>query len=960
MADPLDINQDSALEGFLRWLGRPGYAVRDVLTGNLGGAVRQGVDFFTDPIDAVLPGDVLPEMSRKGEDYTEASDLFGGMEPGWGKTAVDVVGGIATDPMTYLGVGPFVKAATLPLQVGAKTAAGLASKTAAGAEAVNALKGAGEKVAFTLRSATGNLKPSAPIASAVAAGEGSGAATTKAAKGFVVPEFSAFDPDTQRRAIEITRGVSSELTPGAYADLDALAGIPKSAQSFVTRAEQEARIDARLAQMPWTPDEKAMVKNAAMKANDFTRGQWEQGVKDSVFSQDPATAGMAPADYLPGVYEMDDAAKAGAASGAPSIIGAKELRDSAALSDWLNTSKAKLDADLPSLLGDYGSRMGSAVKQAEIGKRISPGFRTLAEDRGQFKTIIDNLKTQGMHDDAAVLETAIQGLPPREGIMKVLADFNAKIFKPFATGGAFLPRPSFAARNVVSGAAMAASNPEARGAALGQLASAPKDLIGAWADGLRDLGLPMPKPEHVAQVEDAIKASGGKREAMLAAIPDPTLRDAVRLGVIDNGFVTSEQMAADIAQKAKGIKDWRNWRDWPQGLSRGSEERMRLGLFTRLTEGGMPAEQAAKVTKDSLYDYAYSSTLNRTMRDIIPFAQFTNKAVPQQAKFLMESGVVPSVGRNLIENLYNQGEGAVLPPQLQDQPVIPLGQDEAGNPSYLTSFGMPWEALGQVPNLTGDLADIGPEIRRNLVSASNPVLKTAYSVVSGEDPYFGTPFGSYDRAPYAAQALGADKESQAARVYNILAGSGAIHPISSPVSVLSGLADPRRSVGETALNTLTGVRVKSVDEQQALRQLLEDALKKNPNVQRYESLYQQSPDHETQAMLDELKKIKGDIRERRQSEPAQPAPQIDPKALADSLSDMVRHEIAIANGSHRVEIMAALEAAVARMRLSDKPQSVKVAVPDVPEPGEKPKRGKVRFIVHRDGDGVITGIEAEE
>ena len=46
---------------------------------------------------------------RQPEDSPEFSDLLGGMKPGLAKTAVDIVGGIATDPLTFTGLGPITK-----------------------------------------------------------------------------------------------------------------------------------------------------------------------------------------------------------------------------------------------------------------------------------------------------------------------------------------------------------------------------------------------------------------------------------------------------------------------------------------------------------------------------------------------------------------------------------------------------------------------------------------------------------------------------------------------------------------------------------------------------------------------------------------------------------------------------------------------------------------------------------
>lgn len=856
MADPLDLHNESAFEGFLRWMGRPRSAVVDALRGNVSGAGRQLADFALDPIDAVLPGDLIPAASRPMDNGT-ASDLVGGMEPGLSRTAVDVLGNTLLDPITYTGFGPVAKAGA----AAGRTAAGLARTVPALDRALTAAEAAGKGALFQVKRATGTFTPTPENAAIAADAAAKGGATRMAAQGAAIQAFKDVDPVTQRRAIETIRGVSSEL-PGTtgYADLDAAAGLPARSTAFGDMAEQMARVDARLAQMPWAPAEKQAVRDTAERAITYTRGQWSQGLRDKVFQTPEGTdAAHAPLDYLPGVYEMDDAAKAAGMAGQPGIIDAKTIRSSASLADWLNNAKGTLDADLPALLGDYGARMGQAVKSAEVGQRIAPGtFKALSDEgsRTAVREGIAAMEAAGKRDDAEVLRTAFSGLPPRQGLTKILADYNTKLFKPFATGGAILPRPAFTTRNVLSSVWMVASNPEARHAALGQLARVPGDLLGAWSDGLRKLGVPLPTPAHEAQVEAAIKASGGDRERMIAAITDPVLRDAVRTGVLDSGFVTSEGMMAGAEQAAKGAGHWRNWRDWPQAITKGSEDRMRLGLFTQLVDKGMPAEQAARVVKDSLYDYAYSSVLNRNIRDAIPFFQFTAKAVPQQAKLLLEKGALPSVARNTVESLYDQGSDAVLPPQLQDAASVPLGRDERGDPTYLTSFGMPFESLAQVPNLTGNIGDVGPELRQNVVAASNPVLKAAYSLVSGEDPYFGTPFGSYDKTPYAAQALGMEPHGEAARIYNLLASSGAIQPISAPVGVVSAALDPRRTGTEAALNTLTGLRIKSVDEEQATRQLLEETLRRNPRVQRYESLYQQSPDTDTQQLLDALKNVK--------------------------------------------------------------------------------------------------------
>jgi hypothetical protein len=131
----------------------------------------------------------------------------------------------------------------------------------------------------------------------------------------------------------------------------------------------------------------------------------------------------------------------------------------------------------------------------------------------------------------------------------------------------------------------------------------------------------------------------------------------------------------------------------------------------------------------------------------------------------------------------------------------------------------------------------------------------------------GTKWGSYDKAPELAQAIGADPHSHGAANYNMLAGTGLIQPLASPVNLLSSLLSDKMSPGATALNALTGAKIQNIDEDSTLRQLLSDKLQGNPDVQSYESLYQKSPDPETQAMLAQLHQIQKRIREKKKLGP---------------------------------------------------------------------------------------------
>ena len=171
-------DQPSAFSSILKYAGRPAYALRNLLKGNVEGAARQAADFLGDAADAIIPGDWIPEISRK-QDSPEASDLFGGMEPGLAKTGVDIVGGILTDPLSFVGGGLFSAA-----EKGA--AAGLNAARAAPiiGKVVNAAEKPIARGWLGLKDMTGNLSVAEPFRQALNVGteaqQGTQAAMTAA------------------------------------------------------------------------------------------------------------------------------------------------------------------------------------------------------------------------------------------------------------------------------------------------------------------------------------------------------------------------------------------------------------------------------------------------------------------------------------------------------------------------------------------------------------------------------------------------------------------------------------------------------------------------------------------------------------------------------------------------------------------------------------------------------------
>jgi hypothetical protein len=299
--------------------------------------------------------------------------------------------------------------------------------------------------------------------------------------------------------------------------------------------------------------------------------------------------------------------------------------------------------------------------------------------------------------------------------------------------------------------------------------------------------------------------------------------------------------------------------DMPGVMFKGTEQRMRYGLFKALRNQGRSVDEAARITEQTFYNYSTNSVANRTARDFIPFFQFTAKAIPQQARFLAETPAA-AVG---LSSLLTEKQGQAVYPYMEGRVNIPIGKDDQGNQTYASGLGLPVESLNLIPNPSGNPLEFGRQVGRNVIGASTPPLKTALSAAFGTDPYFGTQFGTYDKLP------GNVNGGAAGRAYNIFAGAGLIQPLAEPLRMVGKVVDDRQSAGQKALDLLTGANVVSVDQDKALQQRLTNYLKQHPDIASVESLYSKSKDPQAQALIKELQAAKQRLKKKRAASPAQ-------------------------------------------------------------------------------------------
>lgn len=488
------------------------------------------------------------------------------------------------------------------------------------------------------------------------------------------------------------------------------------------------------------------------------------------------------------------------------------------------------------LLGDASKVMNDPAVVAEVGETMS---RIAAEDP-ELGRVLANLAA---------------GMKPR-GASKALAKAN-RIFKPAAVYGVWLPRYAALTRNQVGGIWQVATT-QGVGEAMRQIKRAPSNWYGAVAKATgrmfgREVKFSKGLAGDLEAVDDAFLRYAGDPAAIRRTLEgrNPRLVDALDAGVFE-GFVDSEELLRRGVRSTPRGRVVRDLMDAPGVGFRHLEQSMRLGLFLDLRAGGMGADAAGQAVRDAFLDYSVSSLANRRVRDVLPFFAFTAGTIPQQAKALASR---PAVAAGLSQ-LYGQDGNDLVMPYISDQPSFRVGGDSDGNQLFATSLGLPVEVLEDLPNpFDKSLMEFGREVEKSAVGSSHPLLKFAYSNVSGRDPFFGTTFGSYDRL--------FNEPSEFGRQYNRLASTGLIQPVETAVSSAEKLADDRKPALARLLNFATGVKLASNDPDRAAMRILQEELARNPRARQYTSYY--GGDEDVETLISNLRDARRVLNEKRKA-----------------------------------------------------------------------------------------------
>ena len=737
------------------------------------------------------------------------------------------------------------------------------------------------------------------------------------------PTFSNVQPKVTVPVAANTLEAMNALQGGRAAEVAMMAKkeAPPSAQTSVTKDQQMALIDdrlkARIADGTLTPERAADLRKYLDAYTDLSRNLYKDGVKKGVFYH-PVGEDIeryAPVDYSPRKYmdtlspqdrailESDERFQSSFLGNEPSAVKGRTIGHGQDLVDAMNSPAmkgVKLEADAGLNMARRAQQQGTLSGQAVIardllGDKFGPGgeYASLASPgtRKAVNDIIDNMEKQ-YPEQARLMRYSFNGLGQRSKFMQALNTMAAP-FKRSAVYGILIPQAGHITRNILSHPFQYGFQGHGQ-LAVNQALRTPATVWHAMKIGLhKSFGWDMPYDAlegKMNAVEDALKNSQGsdlQAIAGLRAQGDEASAQALKWGV-GQGFVSQEVMLDKLGKQGwtrrlmtsigvgKKLQDRAmNMMDAPEEAFRGEEQYARFGAFhdnyAKYTGQGMApdlaGQKAAKDVSDSLYDYNAYTPGNRTLRTIIPFAAFQTNAIRQTAgAFARYPALATAVGNAMQQNPNNPEY-----PYMAGKTNVPIGLDEKGNPQYISQIGIPMEALNTIPNYSSGLRTFGDQAESNIVGSMNPLIKTAYEVLAGHDPFFKTPMGSYDKVPLLGHA------GAFGQAYNTLEGTGLIQPLTSPLTQLEHMTDDRHSLATRLLNTFTGANIVSVDPKVAEQQTLQKALSLDPNVTQYIRFQPTNGDTQAKGLINQMNKARSAVAAEKKADqpatsPTSPAP----------------------------------------------------------------------------------------
>lgn len=846
---PLERPQSAWLD-FLEWVQEPQQAVSNAVRGRSGAAARQLADFLAGPIDAVVPGDLIPRQALP-EDDVDASMLEK----------------IALNPITWTAAVP---------GVGKAISKGLGEAASAG---YKALPPEAKSLADDTRRTLG----------------------WDTYEKFKLPSGREFLPDkhfAEAAGIEQTAAQSgmqhlAQLEKVTAAEKQALADTIDNLDYSVGRvptlldplhkptrgmsvpdqvAAAKRRLQTWASKNPGVPIDRPKLEKLIDETYDFGSRQLDEAHRWGALADQQAQP-----DYL--MREFRGLGGASAGKG-------RELDSAEKVIEFLKASPdVELVRDWQSRMTGRAQKQGRMLKRAYLREQLTDPVtarRLLNRDDDDAKKLLNQALAAGKMDSDTVarIKFELEGMAPPGRFGQMAQSLN-RVFKPAAVYGVGpFVRIGSITRNQLTAYWQLAGTPEGRAYLMRDPAAGIRNLVGAFDDGVsKNLFNNRLTGNEITQsldaVEGALKQSRGVADQTIANLRNLGRNleaDAMEHGVL-NGFVMSE----DLANAAMTLRDRSTVKgaagavadifipghsaiaDIGGKMFGGLEQRMRFGFFKDLVQNqGKSAEEAATLTADRFLDYTTTSAGNKQLRQVFPFAQFVVKSAKQQGKMLTENpAILPAVAA-----LYG---GDDLPDYARQQAHI-------GN--VLPGMA-PTDVFNTMPDLTGsDSMEAFIQSAKPLASSAHPLIGAGIGLASGIDTFTGKPYLKDARLPgrdpRSTERHGADT------LYGLAEDVGIAQPFAGPVQQARSLG--RMDPAAAALRYATGVNVLPDQDPTTLeKQTSELTLRADPRVTEFRTLFSKSQDPELQQALKRLREVRRELKQKADSTAPLAAPSGPPR-----------------------------------------------------------------------------------
>lgn len=253
-------------------------------------------------------------------------------------------------------------------------------------------------------------------------------------------------------------------------------------------------------------------------------------------------------------------------------------------------------------------------------------------------------------------------------------------------------------------------------------------------------------------------------------------------------------------------------------------QRARDRIFAaHLLQGKAPAEAAA-IAKGAMVDFGNLTPFERNVvQKVVPFWAWNRHQIPWQLhELLNHPGGLTATAVKQYSNLAS--DRGFIPKQLSGDLAIPLGsEDKTGNKKYLTGSNLPFESLEELFQGGRNTQDAIQNTLAGWAGNMNPLFKVPIEMATNRQLYSGRELTDLKgRVGTTLENLGLGHHDIGPTAEEVLANS----PVSRVLSTFGKLTDPRKSIGEKALNTLTGFSTSDIDMQQARENAARDAVDK--------------------------------------------------------------------------------------------------------------------------------------